>query len=124
MRNNIRVFGLLFILIGLILVANSFRLTGFAVLESVEGTATSIIGILLVVGGIILVSFGRQSYSHLKSRAALRQHNSEARWAARRAYRTQYGHNPTRVDLRKYERTLHDSGDMDSVVEEQKSRRK
>lgn len=120
-KRNVRIFGLVFVVLGLILSVNSLRMTGFAVFESVEGTASSIIGILLVVGGILLIVLARdRNYTHFRSRAALRQHNEEAHWAARRAYAKERGHKPTHAELRKYERALHDSGDYESIVEEEK----
>ena len=51
-------------------------------------------------------------------------HNNEAHFYAARHYKEIYGRKPTHEELREYIREIHESGDLHSIIEEEKHKRR
>ena len=59
--------GILFLVIGIFLLLNSIQtLTGFVTFESLNIKSSSLLGIILVIGGILMFSHARTSTSELE----------------------------------------------------------
>ncbi len=55
-----RAFGIFLIIIGIIFSLNSFKITGFTIFENIAQTTSSFIGIILLIGGILFLTAGRE----------------------------------------------------------------
>ena len=65
-RSILRGFGLAAVIWGVVLLAQGFSITGFAVLGDIGGGVGRIIGVCLILGGIALLSFDRGASSLLE----------------------------------------------------------
>lgn len=73
MARTLRVIGIVAVVIGIVLILNvSDSFTGFAVLESISGGASSVLGVVFVIGGILLWTFGRMRFGDSEFRDAVR----------------------------------------------------
>lgn len=111
-------FGFLFISFGLILLLNSFSgFTGMVVFEEVSYRDSSLFGILLIVIGILIIKSQAvledveehtQRIGVFRGRRALRIHNDQAHYAARRHFMENHGRAPTKEEIREYTRKIHE----------------
>jgi len=61
-KRGFKISGIVLVIVGIVLIINSFSgITGFAILENVTNSTSSILGIILVVVGILVSKRGRSS---------------------------------------------------------------
>jgi hypothetical protein len=114
---NKKLFGSVFIVIGLALVIISGTgITGGAIGAKDTGTICGILGIILIIISFTLFREGNHGF---RSRDSLRHSNAEARAAAIEDYQQEHnGESPTDHELREHIRKLHERGDLTEVVKE------
>ena len=123
-RKLLRIIGAGYLVLGIIVILASSRgITGFVIFEDIPSGVGYVLGIVfLIVGVLVLMAGGREPT--FRGRDSLREHNKEAGYLAREAYREEHGRYPNKQELIRYIREHHERGTLHELVEERKHARK
>jgi len=138
-KRSIRILGILYLVIGVLFVLNGSSITGFAVSEGLGATKGFLFFGLIFIGiGIILLNWrelidgmesgngtermwvGHNRWKAIKpgSRSNNTIKNHQAKEIYRQKFHNEYGHNPQRLELRRYMRRAHESGEITDDLDE------
>jgi len=130
-----KILGAFSFLVGIILLISSQSgITGNVVGERADAVS-SILSLVLIIGGIVLIAYSSRDFGDFykdykkdenwfRGRESLREHNKEARLAAKKEYFNINNKNPDKKELKEFMRGYHEKGLLPHIIRQWRLRDK